>query len=381
MFQSLYSKLAAVLMGVFVAVGGLMIVASQTMFEPDRLQTVLEPNLLLELATYLIIGAVAFSLLAALIVFRFLTRRLRLLCESIEAFRDGGFSAPLRLADHDDAGDEIDLLAGVFSELSERIVCQLDALAQVDARRRELLANVSHDLRTPLASMQGYLETLLLKDGSLTPEERRSYLQIAARHCERLGKLVRDLFELTRLEAHEIQPRLERFPVAELAQDVAQKFELQASKAGQQLVTQIPPGVPMVLADIGMLERVLENLIENAMRYTPAGGTIAIAVGANEGAVELRVSDTGKGIDPDELAHIFDRYYRVDRGESGDAGHAGLGLAITRRIVELHGGTIRAESKARAGTHFIVRLPVAASGDAAAAGAHSATAAAQLSEG
>lgn len=350
MFRSLYSRLAAVLMGVFVAVGGLMIVASQTMFEPDRL---------LELATYLIIGAVAFSLLAALIVFRFLTRRLRTLCDSIEAFRGSGFSAPVRLAERDDAGDEIDLLARVFAEMSERIACQFDELAQVDARRRELLANVSHDLRTPLASMQGYLETLLLKEGSLTPEESRSYLQVAARHCERLGKLVGDLFELSRLEAREIRPRVERFPLAELAHDVAQKFALQAQNAQQRLVTQIPPDVPSVAADIGMIERVFGNLIENAMRYTPAGGTIAIGIAANDDNVELQVSDTGKGIAPAELPHIFDRYYRVDRGASGDAGHAGLGLAITRRIVELHGGTIRAESAPGRGTRFIVCLPVA----------------------
>jgi hypothetical protein len=364
MFRSLYGRLAAVLMGVFVAVGGLMIVASQTMFEPERLQTVLEPNLLLELATYLIVGAVAFSLLAALIVFRFLTRRLRTLCESIEAFRDGGFSMPLQLAGNG-GGDEIDTLAAVFAEMSKRIVCQLEALAQVDARRRELLANVSHDLRTPLASMQGYLETLLLKDGSLTAEERRSYLSVATRHCERLGKLVRDLFELTRLEAREIRPRLERFPLAELVQDVAQKFELQARKAGQRLVTEIAPEVPMVLADIGMIERVLENLIENAMRYTPAEGTIRITLRAEdvrpeEGAVRLCVSDSGKGIAADELASVFDRYYRVDRGEPGNAAHAGLGLAITRRIVELHGGEIHAESPPGAGASFVVRLPLAA---------------------
>jgi len=385
MFHSLYGKLAAVLMGVFVAVGGLMIVASQTMFEPDRLQAVLEPNLLLELATYLIIGAVAFSLLAALIVFRFLTRRLRTLCESIEAFRDGGFSSPLHPQAHGEIGDEIDLLDDVFAEMSRRIVLQLDELAQVDARRRELLANVSHDLRTPLASMQGYLETLLLKDGSLAPEERRSYLQIATRHCERLGKLVRDLFELTRLEAHEIRPRVERFPVAELVQDVAQKFELQAHKAQQRIATRIEPDVPRIEADIGMIERVLENLIENAMRYTPAGGTIEVGVGvgggAGDGHVELHVADTGKGIPPDELAHIFDRYYRVDRGESGDAGHAGLGLAITRRIVELHGGTIRAESMPGAGTRFVVRLPIAPPAATASAAVRADANAAPLSEG
>jgi len=354
MLRSLYSRLAAVLMGVFVAVGGLLIVATQTMFEPDRL---------LELATDLVIGAVAFSLLAALIVFRFLTRRLRTLAEVIDAFRASGFTRPVRITDRDASGDEIDRLAHAFAEMSERIVGQLDELARADARRRELLANVSHDLRTPLASMQGYLETLLLKEGSLTPEESRSYLLVAARHCERLGHLVRDLFELTRLEAHEIRPRPERFPIAELVQDVAQKFELQAHKAQQRLVTHIRPDVPMVAADIGMIERVLENLIENAMRYTPAGGAIEIGVAAGDATVVLEVSDTGKGIAADELANIFDRYYRVDRGEAGNTGNAGLGLAITRRIVELHGGSIRAESAPGAGTRFIVELPVAPAGE------------------
>jgi hypothetical protein len=349
MFRTLYSRLAAVLMGVFVAVGGLMIVASQTMFEPDRL---------LELATDLVIGAVAFSLLAALVVFRFLTRRLRTLAEAIDAFRASGFAAPVRIAGRDASGDEIDRLARAFCEMSERIAQQLDEIAQADARRLELLANVSHDLRTPLASMQGYLETLLLKE-DCSPEERRSYLLVAARHCERLGHLIRDLFELTRLEAHEIRPNPERFPVAELVQDVAQKFELQAHKAQQRLVTHIRPDVPMVAADIGMIERVLENLIENAMRYTPAGGTIEIGVEPGGPGVALRVSDTGRGIAPEELAHVFDRYYRVDRGERSATGNAGLGLAITRRIVELHGGTIRAESVPGAGTCFIVELPAA----------------------
>lgn len=353
MFRSLYSRLAAVLMGVFVAVGGLMIVASQSMLEAERL---------LLLATDLVIGAVAFSLLAALIVFRFLTRRLRTLAEAIDAFRASGFARPVCLAERDAAGDEIDRLAHAFGEMSERIAAQLDALAQVDARRRELLANVSHDLRTPLASMQGYLETLLLKEESLGPEERRSYLLVAARHCERLGRLVRDIFELTRLEAHEIRLQPERFPLAELVQDVAQKFELQAVKAGQRLTTQIPPDGPTVLADIGLIERVLENLIENAMRYTPAGGTIGVGVGGVEGSgggVRLQVSDTGRGIAPDKLATIFERYYRIDRGESGAAGHAGLGLAIARHIVELHAGTIRAESTPGEGTRFIVELPAA----------------------
>lgn len=353
MFQSLYSKLAVALSAVFIAVGGLMIVASQRMLETERL---------LELATYLILGAVAFSLLAALVVFRFLTRRLHLLAEAVDGFRAEDFAHPLHLPAADPEGDEIDRLSCAFQEMSSRIAAQLRQLAQADQRRRELLANVSHDLRTPLASMQGYLETLLIREGSLPPEEARSYLQVATKHCERLGTLVRDLFELTKLEAHEVKPQLEAFPAAELAQDVAQKFELKARERGLRLLTGLDCDGAAIRADIGMMERVLENLIDNALRHTPAGGSIALDVRSAGDRVELRVSDTGEGIPRDQLGSIFDRYYQVDRGEAGNAGGAGLGLAITRRVVELHGGHIQVESAPGQGTTFILDLPAAGRG-------------------
>lgn len=347
MFRSLYGKLALVLMAVFVAVGALMILASQQMIEAQRL---------LELATTLIIGAVAFSLVAALIVFRFLTRRLRTLAEAIDAFRTEGFARPMHVPAAEHSGDEIDRISGAFQEMSARIASQLQELAQVDRRRRELLANVSHDLRTPLASMQGYLETLLIKEGSLPPAEARAYLQVAARHCERLGRLVSDLFELTKLEAREVQPQPELFQIAELIQDVAQKFELRAQGQGVRLVTAFAMASPSVAADIGMTERVLENLIENALRHTPSGGEIRIGARPEGARVELRVADTGEGIAPEELPNIFDRYYQVDRSASGSAG---LGLAITRRIVELHGGRIAAQSTPGRGSTFVFDLPAA----------------------
>jgi len=347
MLRTLYGRLAVVLMAVFIAIGALMILASQKMIETQRL---------VELATDLIIGTVAFSLVAALLVFRLLTVRLRLLSEAIEAFRAGGFKTPVRLAPGSRSDDEIHKLIMAFEEMSERIVSQLAQLGQVDQQRRELLANVSHDLRTPLASMQGYLEMLLLKAEEMTPADRNRYLQVATRHCERLGKLVQDLFDLTKLEAQEVKPQVESFPLAELAQDVVQKFALAAQKRGLALVATSGPGCPPVSADIGMIERVLENLIENAMRYTPAGGEISVDVQAAGARVELTVRDTGKGIDASELQGVFDRYYRVDRAESGNTGNAGLGLAISRRIVQLHGGEIRVRSTLGEGTAFTIDL-------------------------
>lgn len=350
MFRTLYGRLAVILMTVFIAIGAIMILASQKMLETQRL---------LELATDLIIGTVVFSLIAALIVFRFLTIRLRMLSESIEAFRASGFTKPVPLELPGNLDDEIHRLNAAFQEMSERIATQLRQLEDVDRQRRELLANVSHDLRTPLASMQGYLETLLIRSEELSSEERNRYLQIAVKHCERLGKLVQDLFELTKLEAHEVSPRIETFPLAELAQDVVQKFALKAQNRQLTLLTTCEPDAPTVHADIGMIERVLENLIENAMRFTPEGGEIGVEVRRAGQRAELRVRDTGRGIEAEELHNIFDRYYRVDRAEFGATGNAGLGLAITRRIVELHGGDIHVQSTPGVGTTFIVDLAAA----------------------
>jgi signal transduction histidine kinase len=256
-------------------------------------------------------------------------------------------------------GDEIDRLANAFCELSERVACQLRQLETNDQQRRELLANVSHDLRTPLASMQGYLELLLIRHGTLAPEEARSYLEVATKHCERLSKLVRDLFELTKLEANEVSLETEVFPLAELAQDVAQKFQLGAQRRGIALDAHVVEPAAPVRADIGKIERVLENLIENALRHTPGGGSIRIVVSAQDGRVCVAVSDTGQGIAPEHLDSVFDRYYRASRGEESDGGHAGLGLAISKRIVDLHGGSMRVESRLGAGSTFSFDLPAA----------------------
>ena len=350
LFATLYGRLALSLMVVFVAIGAIMIVASQRMFETQRL---------FELVADLVVGTVAFSLIAALVVFRFLTLRLRRLASAIEAFRASGFANPIRVETTDGNDDEIGHLIAAFQEMSERIAMQLAMLEHVDRERRELLANVSHDLRTPLASMQGYLEMVLIKDDGLSQEDRCRYLQIAVKHCERLARLVRDLFDLTKLEANEVKPQVEAFPINELAQDVVQKFALSAQKRDLRLSASVSADCPPVCADIGMMERVLENLIENAMRYTPAGGEISVGVHRTGDRVELRVSDTGHGIHHDDIGNLFDRYYRADRGESSDAGNAGLGLAITRRIIELHGGQIRVESTPGLGTTFTVELAMA----------------------
>ncbi|HEY0722802.1 MAG TPA: ATP-binding protein, partial [Pyrinomonadaceae bacterium] len=346
--RTLFAKLAGAQAFLFFVLGAVLLVAIDRGFDTRQL---------LELTVGLAIAAVLSSVLAAALIFHAWSRRLRALTEAVDRFREGGFAEPLRLTSFDANGDDVDQLAIAVQEMSERIARQLQLLAHTEVSRRELLANVSHDLRTPLASMQGYLETLLLKHGTIPSEEERGYLEVAAKHSERLGQLIRDLFQLTKLEAREVKPQCEEFSMSELIQDVVQKFTLTAQKRGVRLETQVSQQQVHVYADIGMIESVLENLMENAIRHTPAGGVIRLEVSPAPDRLTIRVADSGRGIPDDELKNIFDRYYHVDRGEMSDIGRTGLGLAITRHIVELHGGTINVASALGEGTTFSFDLP------------------------
>ncbi|MBI5197792.1 MAG: HAMP domain-containing protein [Nitrospirae bacterium] len=338
--------------------------------EYDSAAQMIQGSYILRLSSMTIAGGLAFVLFAGLIFFYLLTRRLRRLSASMEKFSGSDFSEPLNAvsAVHSASTapptlkDEIDRLESTFVRMADRILDQMKTLQQTDALRRELVANVSHDLRTPLASLQGYIETLLLKEGKLTPEEQKAYLETAACHGERLSKLVSELFELAKLDAHEVQPHFEPFSLGELVQDVTQKFHLSSEKKQIRLQTHFRADLPFVRADIGLIERALDNLLDNALRYTPQGGTVTLSIDQENrqetGKLVVRVSDTGCGIPPDEIPRIFDRFYRVQRNTPGETQGAGLGLAITRRIVELHGSPIGVESTLHSGTTFTFSLPV-----------------------
>jgi signal transduction histidine kinase len=351
MLKSLYGRLALVLLAVFCVIGALLIYAAGLMFDPGNATTV---------ATKLVVGAILFALAAALVVFLLLTRPLVRLAEAVDGLRNAGFREFVKLPWSDANGDEIGRLSFAVEQMEKRMLDQLERLETIDVQRRELLANVSHDLRTPLASMRGYLETLLLKQGSLTQEEQRSYLEVAVKQSERLGKLVANLFELTKLDAREVTLNPEDFPPAELVQDIAQKFELSANDKGVRIETHFVETLPAVRADIGLIERVLENLIDNALRHCGAGAVVRLGLTQADGRVTVRVSDTGSGIAPQDLPNIFERFYQADRNRSINEG-VGLGLAITKRILDLHGSAVHVESQVGVGTTFRFDLPVAAS--------------------
>mgnify|MGYP000253430758 FL=1 len=322
----------------------------------------LEGSYILRQSLWVTAVSLLIALLAGVVLFRWLTRRLTTLSEAMKAFKRSDFSEqvdyPLTAAETAPIRDEIDRLSVTFKEMAERIRQQVHGLQQTDALRRELVANVSHDLRTPLTSLQGYLETLLLKEGQLSAQEQRNYLETATRQSERLGKLVGELFELAKLDAQVTALNVEPFALAELVQDVAQRFQLAVQQKGVTLRVEHPPQLPFVHADIGLIEGVLANLIENALCYTPAGGRIALSLTPGVNTVKFAIADTGCGIPTEDLPHIFERFYRVEKTRQEHNGGAGLGLAIAKRILDLHGSTIAVRSVINHGTVFSFELGI-----------------------
>jgi len=326
--------------------------------EYDSVESLVRDSYFLRLSGWAVAASLVFGLLAGLVLFHFLTRRLRRLSDVMEQFQRSDFAAHLPyLEGRGGSEDEVDRLGRTFDRMAQRISAQFEALKDQDRLRRELVAQVSHDLRTPLASLNGYLESLQMKEPDLSPQERGEYLGVALRQSERLTRLVEELFELARLDAQETPPRREPFAPAELVQDVLQKFRLAAQSRDVELVMDADPELPFVSADIGMTERVLENLIENALGHTPAGGRVEIAVAAVEGRMAFTVADSGSGIAAEDQPHVFDAFYRSS-GSDRSAKHAGLGLAIARRIVELHQGEIRVASRPGQGARFTFFLPL-----------------------
>lgn len=320
----------------------------------------IQGSYILRLSSWLIVTSLLFALLAGLLLFAVLTGRLKRLANAMDAFKDNNTLMEIDLPlpkSRLESADEIDRLTTTFVHMARRLEAQMQELKRSDALRRELIANVSHDLRTPLATLQGYIETLLLKDSTLGTQERCNYLKTAIKHCERLSKLVADLFELASLDSKEVQVQIEPFSLGELVQDVLQKFQLRANEKNISLMTNMGQELPFVYADIGLIERVLENLIENALRHTPEGGSVSLVLTLDSDEITIQVRDTGSGIAKEALPHIFERFYQVRNSHGQKKERSGLGLAITKRILELHDSFIEVESTLHSGSCFTFRLP------------------------
>ncbi len=324
----------------------------------DSLQSMVEESYILRVGTFVIVGSLLVALLAGAIVFFVLTRRLVQLRNNVEAFRAAdpsdeiSFSAPAKLR------DEVDDLGHAFHDMATNIRQQFRALQTLDATRRELIANVSHDLRTPLASMQGYLETLIIKDDELSADDRQEYLKTAHKHSRRLNDLISELFELAKLDSGAMELKAEPFSLMELVHDCVQDFQLQASEKDIEMKISADDQNCFVNADIGLIQR--ENLLDNALRHTPQGHSVTVRVSDSDQRALIEVSDTGHGIAQHEIPHIFERYYYTQPEEPTEKLGSGLGLAIVKRILELHESTIQVTSELNRGTRFTFDLPLQA---------------------
>jgi signal transduction histidine kinase len=228
--------------------------------------------------------------------------------------------------------------------MADDLAARANALAAADRARRQLLADVSHELTTPVTAMRGYLETLAMPELALDEETRARYLTIVGDETARLERLIGDLLDLAKLESGGGAFVVEDVPIADLFDRVAARHERDAAEAGVSIVSRVEPGAESVRGDRGRLEQALQNLAANALRFAPRGSSIELRARSTPGGLTVTVGDQGPGIPEEHLPHIFDRFYKGDAART-QTGGSGLGLSIVKAIVERHGGTIAVESR------------------------------------
>lgn len=281
----------------------------------------------------------------------FLTKNLRLMTGTVRRFQEGDLEARIKNPEDSD----IEVFANSFNEMADTIVDNMDKMKSVDLLRRELIANVSHDLRTPLAILKGYVETLQMKKDTLSEPEKQEYLQITHDNVDKLSNLINQLFEYSKLEAEQVTPVKEPFSITELSHDLIAKFKVLAEQKQIDLKLNDPQENCMVYADVSLVERALQNLIENAIKYTEPKGEVKLSLNHINDQIEISITDTGTGIPLSEQPFIFDRYKQVAKSTKKQG--YGLGLAIVKKIMDLHDTTITVLSKPKEGSSFIFKLP------------------------
>ncbi len=306
-------------------------------------------DLFRESMTQALLLATAASVLAAVAVSAFVTGRVvgpvRRLATASRRLAAGHYAERVPIQADDELGD----LATSFNEMAA-------ALETTERRRRELIGDVAHELRTPIATLRGYLEGLL--DG-VVEADARTWAKL---HDEagRLQRLVDDLQELSRVEARQVPLKVQPVEPAAIVRAALDRVDGLLADGGFELTTRVPTGLPAVRADPDRAIQVLTNLLTNALRYTPGHGRVEVSVDRMDAAVQFRVRDSGIGIAADELPHVFERFYRVDRSRSRSAGGSGIGLTIAQALVEGMGGRIWAESPGQGqGATFGFTLPAA----------------------
>ena len=307
----------------------------------------------LSLLTLLLAYSVAIAAIYSILVSLSIGDSLRTLVSASQRMSAGDLSVRVPIAPERELAE----LGAAFNTMAARLELAFQRQRELEEARQGLIAAVSHDLRTPLASLRVMVEAI--NDGVANdPDTVRRYISAMERETISLGRLIDDLFEMARLDSGQVQLRLEPSPITLLVQSTLEAMRAQASQQGVALHSSVDPTVPPVLIDPDRIQRVLYNLIQNAIRHTPADGSVVVEVQDRGPEVQVNVRDTGEGILLTDLPHVFDRFYRGDKARSrdSDAG-AGLGLSIARRLVETHGGRIWIVQPPEGGSIFSFTLP------------------------
>ena len=320
--------------------------------EYDAVSGALSKNYLWQVGLRSIAITFFVTLFIGLLLIWIITRNYDKVIDVMEKFRQGDTTARVRLHS---TGD-IKQIGDMFNEMADILTENIEKLKAVENLRRELIANVSHDLRTPISIIHGYIETLQIKGEQISSEDRHHYLTIVIESTEKLQKLVNELFELSKLEANQVQPKKEPFSISELVNDITSNYFVIAKEKDITIKAELVQDLPPVLADISLIERVMQNLLDNAVKFTPKGGRILIRTSRAGQHISVSVSDTGIGVKESDQSKIFDRYYRVN--DFVDMKNStGLGLAIVKKILELHHTSLELQSQKDAGSKFTFQLP------------------------
>jgi two-component system, OmpR family, sensor kinase len=292
------------------------------------------------------------SVVVALVVFNPARRRLAALEQAAQRLGEGDLTARAPHA----GGDEIARVAAAFNRMASELETRDAALRTSDALRRQMMADVSHELKTPLTAMRGYIETLRMPEVALDAERRDRYFETIDRETRRLERIVKDLLDLARYEHGGVVLQRRVFDIERLFENVAGRHERAAQAKAVAIRIHVDPRGDQVVADPDRIEQAIENLVGNALRHTPSGGTITLSATQADGMATVSVSDSGAGIAPEHLPHVFERFYKVDAARAAESTGSGLGLSITKAIIERHGGTIRVTSQPGR-TTFTILLP------------------------
>jgi len=320
----------------------------------DRSDSEILSSRILTLIIESVVLGFAVAAVISLVLGQTLLSPIRGMTKAAEAMAGGDFSMKIPV----ESEDEIGTLADAFNTMAAQLESNIDKLRTEEQRRRDFVANVSHELKTPLTSVRAYTEAVQTEWDRLSGDERIRMLETVLHESDRMASIVQDLLQLSRFDADRVSFMNEEYDIGQCLRDVYTAIIPLARAKSQELTIDIPDKLPLLTGDKDQIEQVFVNIFTNAVKYTGENGVISVTAICDQEYISVAVSDTGIGIPEEDLGHIFDRFFRVDKARSREKGGTGLGLSIAWEIISRHGGAIDVESEPGAGSTFTIRLPL-----------------------